>query len=431
METLAIMLSALALPALLLAGELTGQLEVTGVMPGGASERAGIKADDILLSYDDKDIHSQAELAALKSAATRDSVEVRVKRGESLLTLRLPKGSLGVYVAEILPDLNFDPDARVIPGIARLRWGIGRENTFMGALETVLLRAGVDADYTFLCGVSGAAFRTHFSGTWCPSSPEPGCGFDATVPALAACGWTATARGVSSDGKDKPQITQAITAQIDSGRPVLAIDLIQTPEWGVIAGYQKAGQEFICRTYFDKRRGYELAQKYPFVVVFPHPQGSMPDKLLSYRASYRIALENLTTEKYGEYYSGLAAFDRWLMRLQSDDFTKLDSAGLSNVVQANYWILARISYDRKTARDYLARVAQAIPADKPLLDSLSGIYAREVELIDPAFPEIPCPGTVVKAEQWTPEMKAKEVAVLTQTRELESQALEVWRKLAK
>ena len=431
MKALAVMLSALALPAVLLAGGPAGQLEVINVAPGGACEQAGIQADDILLSYDGKEVRTQAELSVLKSAATTDSVEVRVKRGASLLTLRLPKGPLGVYLAEILPDLNFDPDARIIPGIARLRWGTDRENTFMGALEAVLQKAGVDADYTFLCGVSGAAFRTHFFDTWCPSSPEPGCGFDATVPALAACGWAATSRGVSSDGKNKPQITQAIAAQIDSGRPVLAIDLIQTPEWGVIAGYQKAGQEFICRTYFDKRRGYELAQKYPFVVVFPHPQGSMPDKLASYRASYRIALENLVTEKYGEYYSGLAAFDRWLKRLQGDDFTKLDSAGLSKVVEANYWILARISYDRKTAQDYLARVTQAMPPDKPLLDSLSGIYARETELVNAAFPELPCPGTVVKPEQWTAEMKAKEVAVLTQARALEAQALEVWRKLAR
>lgn len=423
-------LGVLALPVLLLAEGPAGQLEVTGVMPGGACERAGIQADDILLSYDAKDIHSQAELAALKTAATTDSVEVTVKRGESVFTRRLPKGSLGVYLAEILPDLALDPDARVIPGVTRLRWGTDRENTFMGALEAVLKQAGVDADYTFLCGVSGAAFRTHFFDTWCPSSPDPGCGYNATGPALEACGWTAESREVASDGKNKPQVTQAIIAQIDSGRPVLAIDLIETPEWGVITGYQKAGQEFICRTYFDKRRGYELARKYPFVVMFPRRYGPMSDKPASYRASYRFVLENLRAEKYGEYYSGLAAFDRWLKRLQEDDFTKLDSTKLSNVVQANYWIMARISYDRKTAQDYLARVAQAIPADKPMLDSLSGIYAREVELIDPAFPEIPCPGTVVKPEQWTAEMKAKEVAVLTQARALEAQALEVWRKLA-
>ena len=41
---------------------------------------------------------------------------------------------------------------------------------------------------------------------------------------------------VSSDGKNKPQILDSIKKSIDGAMPVLAIDLIEMPEWGIIIG---------------------------------------------------------------------------------------------------------------------------------------------------------------------------------------------------
>ncbi len=66
-----------------------------------------------------------------------------------------------------------------IEGVQKLGWGLGKENTFMGALQSTLNTIGDDVTYEYLVGISGAAFRLHFHyPEWCPSSPDATCGFD-------------------------------------------------------------------------------------------------------------------------------------------------------------------------------------------------------------------------------------------------------------
>jgi hypothetical protein len=326
-------------------------LEVSRVIAGGAAEKAGITPGDVLVSYDGRPAGSIVELNALKGQVKTESIDVVFRRGEKTISARLARGPLGVYFSKYAYDITPDPDAKIIPGIAALNWSTGKENSFMAALEAVLQHLGGNDDYPFLCGVSGASFRLHFHDTWCPSSIDPSCGYDATQQALLVTGLTCQYYEVSSDGKNKPQIVKAIMAAIDSGMPVLAIDLIQTPEWGIITGYQKNGQELFCRTYFDGRKGYELAKKFPFVVLVPKRLQKTTDRLKDYRLSFRIPVENLTTETYGAYYSGLAALDRWISRLKTAEVAGLDSAQFETAVFANSVILGRVISDRRVGVD--------------------------------------------------------------------------------
>jgi hypothetical protein len=412
------------------AAEPETRLEVSSVIPDSPAANAGILPGDILVSYNGKPTTTRDQLRARQLIVETDSVDVVFTRGLQTLNLRLPKGQLGIFFDEWLPDLTPDPDAKVIPGVVRLGWSTGKENTFMAALEAAMQKLGMDADYAFLCGASGCAFRTQFFDTWCPSSPDPGCGYDAVVPALAACGYGAESHPLASDGKNRPAIVRAIMASIDSGIPALAIDLIEVPEWGVITGYQKQGQEFLCRTYFDSRKNYDLARKFPFVSMTLNRLGNAPVRTESYRIGFQIVEQNLSTEKYGEYYSGLAAFRKWIDRLK-DDFTKLDSARFANVMTANYWIYERIISDRKVGVEYLNRVSSALPDLKPRLDSLVALYTREADLLAAAQDKVPGMGMVTKPEQWTQEPKAAQSAALTQALALETQALPIWQELAK
>ena len=403
-------------------------LEVTGLVPDGPAAKAGIKVSDALASYNGKRMGCRDELAAAQAAVQTDSVVAIFRREYRELKFKLPKGKLGIYFAEWQNDVPRDPDARLINGIPNLSWD--RPNTFMGALEAVRHRFGDRIGYAFLCGVSGAAFRTHFFDTWCPSSPDPTCGYDAGTAALKARGLSPTWFHVSSDGKNKPRIVSAIRQSIDAGMPVLAIDLIETPEWGIIIGYQKRGEELLCRTYFDKRKGFELAQKFPFVVAVLKRGKKAPDQDASIKQGFGIVAENLTTEKYGEYFSGLAAFDKWTARLRDDDFTKLDSAKLSDVVQANYWTYQRLVADRKTGVEYLSYVARRMPGLEAKTAELVSLYQREVEALEPLLVELPCPGSVVPGWQWEKADREKEIAVLVSARSFEEQTLPLWKELA-
>jgi len=406
-------------------------LEVRSVVPRGPAASAGVMAGDVLVKYDGRIVGCLADLNLARAAVTTESVPVAFRRGDKETSYLLPKGKLGVFLSEWRTDVVPDSDAKIVKGVPALGWDTGKMNSFMGALEAILKQQGATGDYVFLCGASGAAFRTQFFATWCPSSPDPTCGFDAAEAALAACGYKATVLHVSSDGKNKPAVLEAVRASIDAGMPVLAIDLIEMPEWGVITGYQKNGDELFCRTYFDKRKGCELAQKYPWAVYILKKAGKAPDGKASIRKSFGIVAGNLAAEKYGEYYSGLAAFDTWTRRLSTDDFAAMDSEKLANVVQANYWIFNRIVADRKTGIEYLDRIAEEMPELEPEMSDLTALYQQEVDLLDPLLDSLPCPGTVTRGDQWALEAKATEIQSLTQARSFEEQALAIWKELAR
>uniref|UniRef100_A0A7C4CDC1 PDZ domain-containing protein n=1 Tax=candidate division WOR-3 bacterium TaxID=2052148 RepID=A0A7C4CDC1_UNCW3 len=406
-------------------------LEVTGLVPGGVAEKAGVKPGDVLYSYGGRTVGCMADLGRAKEAATAESVDVVFRRAGGGVRLRLARAQqLGVYLNEWQKDVVPDKDARIIRGVAELSWATGKENSFMAALEAVLRQQGVDVSYAMLCGASGAAFRLHFFDTWCPSSADPSCGFDATRPALAACGYSADALRIATDGKNRGQMLARVRKSIDAGVPVLAFGLNENPEWGVITGYQKQGEEMFVRTYFDTRKNYDLAQGLPRLVVIPRRTGRAPATVASMRRSFAIAAENLATEKYGEYYSGLAAFDRWQTRLLGDDFTGLDSAGFSNVVQANYWMFSRLVSDRRTGLEYLVRVKQQLPKHAGLIDQLVELYTAELELLAPFEDKLPRPGSATKPEDWSQAMRAEQAAILAQAQELELKVLPLWQELA-
>ncbi len=406
-------------------------LEVTGLVPGGAAEAAGVKAGDQLESYGGQTVGCLSDYNSAKDAVKSDSAEVVFVGPASTVRLTVAVGKpMGVYLKEWLKDTTFGADARVVEGVPVLGWQTMRSNTFMGALAAIVKLKEDRECYDELMGASGAAFRLQFFDGWCPSAVDPAVGFNAADAAAKLVGYRLEWLMPSSDGKNRPQILAAVRKSIDAGMPVLACDLREQPEWGVITGYQQGGAELICRTYFDKRKGYDIAPKFPMVLAVPVKQGAAPDEATAARQGFAAVAANLATAKYGEYWSGLAAFDRWVERLRTDDFTGLDSARFSDVVQANYWIYQRLVDDRKCGVEYLGKVGELLPQYKQLIDELAALYRGEVALLEPLLEELPSPGSVTRAEQWTVELREEQAAALMAARVAEEKALAVWQKLA-
>lgn len=408
-------------------------LEVQGLVPGGPAELLGIQPGDIVHSFGGRPVGCLADLQAAKAAVTGDSADVAFLRGSDTLRLRFPAAMLGAYLKEWEKDVVLAPDARVIEGVPALGWSTGKTSSFLAALEAATVPLGVKADYTFLGGASGAAFRLHFHEDWCPSSPYPGCGFQNDEVALAVAGLGWTGHEQAPDGKNRPQMLAAIRASIDRGVPVLAWRFAGGDdwEWGLVVGYQREGTELLVRGYSDKRKGYDIAPDFPQAIVILEPKGKKPDEMASVRASFGISREMLETERYGQYWSGLAAFDRWVERLGTDDFAGADSAAFSEVIQANYWITSRLVDDRRTGIEYLRDVRQRLlPGLAEQLNRLELLYAEEVDIIGSLVGSLPCPETVTRPDQWTRELKDRQVAALVRARALEKQALAVWTELA-
>ena len=406
-------------------------LAVTGVVPGSPAERAGIQPGDVFKTYVGTPVSTLDEVNKLKQQVTTDSVEVRLIRGGQELAIMLPAGQMGVFLKELLPDLEYGEGDVVIEGIPQLDWSLGKSNSYLAALEAVANHLGIDKDYVWLNGVSGAAFRLHFHEDWCPSSPDPGCGYPTCNHALDALGLKHEGRHVEEDDEEgRAKLKQDIIASIDAGYPVIGIDIRGVPEWGIITGYRKGGEELLCRSYFDRREGYDIAEKIPWGVTIISGLVKPAPELASFQTSFKVAHENLTTEQYGDYYSGLAAFDYWLDQLRNTDFDAIDEERFrEEVSHANAWIYERLAEDREYAAQYLELIAPDFPDQATELEMLAQLYREESEVLKPTEDVIVYSFQMKDRSDWSAEKRAEQVARLTEARGKEEQARELWEQL--
>lgn len=85
----------------------TNRVAVQSVMIGSAAENAGVKAGDVLLSYDGDTIYNYRDLrAATLEGEVTDFVNLRVERDGAEINMTVSRGSLGVR----LDSLRVNPD---------------------------------------------------------------------------------------------------------------------------------------------------------------------------------------------------------------------------------------------------------------------------------------------------------------------------------
>ena len=312
----------------------------------------------------------------------------------------------------------------VIEGVDRLQWGKGQENTYIGALTATMRAIGEDVTYDYLMGVSGAAFRLHFQ--WCPSSPDATCGFDCSTPALKALGYTAYA--IHSDN-NKPEevkkVREAVVKSIDKGYPVLAIDLINVPDWGIIVGYSDGGKKFLCRTYYDKSEKYSRAEKWPWVVEIIDQKVDAPDNKKSILKSLEIAVKLANTENYGDYASGFAAYEIWAKELLDDaKFANLDDQETKSKNHTNAWCYNSLVDAREAAVRYLKLIGKEFDGESSThLSTTMKIYEEVVNKLKEGWKYAPFPWQLKQGESWTKEMRHSEAEVLKEVLTLERKAI--------
>ncbi len=407
-------------------------LLVTGLVPGGAAETAGIKSGDIILSYDGQQAHCLKKLNMLKEAVKADSVEIVIKRDGETISYTIAKGMIGIFLKELLPDIEFEKDAVILKGIGRLDWNTGETSSFIAALTRIAEYLDIEKDYTYLMGSSGSVFRIQFHEDWCPSSPDATVGFDCGATAMRNINLIPTYMFLDREGEtNKDEIRQGIVKSLDKKMPVIAIDLIEVPEWGVVVGYQKSGKELIVRDYFDRRHGYDSAVKFPWVVVTVSQKKGSIDDAENFKNSLQIAQELYETERYESYYSGIAALEYWIKRLKEDDFSTLNDEQFENVMLANAWIYGRLADDRMFGAEYLKASALKLPQMKDKIMKLAAHYETVHELMTGEEMVAPYPNQIEKRDDWSVDMRNKESEILTQVLENEKGAYALIKEINK
>jgi hypothetical protein len=399
-------------------------LLIQGTIPGGAAAEVGMKEGDVIVSYDGTAVHCLKKLNMLKEAVETDNVNMVVKRGEETLTFAIPQGIIGVYLVEMLPDIDFskEENAVVLEGVGPLDWSTGETNSYVAALTRIAEYLNLEYDYTYLMGASGSAFRVLFHKDWCPSSPDPTVGYDCGAVAAQCINIEPTYVHLDKEKKNKEEVQREIMEAVYSKMPVIAIDLIQVSEWGLIVGYHDKGEKLIVRDYFDRRQGYDIAEKFPWAIVTLDRKEGDIDDIKNFKHALKIAQELYETEMYNDYYSGIAALEYWIKRLAEDDFSTYDDKKLEEVILANAWIYQRCADDRMFGAKYLTSYAAKLPAVEKEILKLAALYEAEHKLLTSEENVAPYPQSFKTIKNWDSDLRQREIEILTRFLEKEREA---------
>ncbi|MBN2056485.1 hypothetical protein JW905_16290 [bacterium] len=434
-----ISLAALVAVAGIMAEEIkeTAMLKITGFAEHSAMREAGASIGDIIVTYNGSPVHSIEALGALKIAVESDVVEAGLLRAGESITISVPKGTLGVYLGVILPDHPRDGDAVVIDGIGKLGWGMNMENSFLGAMYRLDEKFGDHISYADLSGLSGYAFRVQFFDRWCPSSPDLTCGKNLAPGMFATLGYNGMSYLLKNEetppeydamARSEDVLRTFIKQSIDRGWPVIALDLIEVPEWGIVTGYQKDGGELFCRSYFDHTENYDMAVKFPWMiyVMDSHEKKDMSE---AYKKSLELALEMQETPKYGAYFSGETAVREWLRALKAErDLAGMKQERLEEALLANWWTMYSLGMARADAASYLRGNRDKFGVTPALIDELARLYEEESDLAKKAIEVIPSPH--VEGAAWTRENRDAQIPIMKELLKLEKAAHKVLKKAA-
>jgi S1-C subfamily serine protease len=73
------------------------RLKITRIVAGSQAEALGLRAGDIVLSYNGKLLAAQEDLTKAKEGVTGDAVEMVILRNGEESTLRLKPGQVGIF----------------------------------------------------------------------------------------------------------------------------------------------------------------------------------------------------------------------------------------------------------------------------------------------------------------------------------------------
>ncbi len=271
---------------------------------------------------------------------------------------------------------------KVLEGIRGLSWQSGELNTFVAALRSALEYLGENHTYSYLMGLSGAAFRLqiHRDGL-CPSGPDATCGFNSGHHLLDMLRWSFRCL-MASDGEKKTK--EAVHASIDRKIPVLAIDLIGAPDWGLIVGYDEDG-EFLVLTYHNRNKDQpQRAEKPPWSFYLLDQKLGHTHQDRSEEMSLFLLKNLVENSSYGPYHAGWHALQAWKELLEHIG-RFLAGSGDKRIehLLGNYWNYVSLIDCRRAAKIYLREeIRYRRFENNAIYGKLGALFGQEADVLD-------------------------------------------------
>jgi hypothetical protein len=308
-------------------------------------------------------------------------------------------------------------------------WFVGdRESSVHAAQAAAMAAVGEDVSYEYLVGVSGLAFRMQVSKDGlCPSSPHSFCGYPCHARSSQALPWKLQLFEAKPDDTTQVEAArQAIVDSIERGVPVQ----YGSEEDGIIVGYQKGGQEWIC--FHPLREGGAktfVETSWPWgILIFVEPKRERPSRRGLAIGALRQAVEMAQAQEADGYYVGWAAWDAYVERLQF--LQGADEATLKGDMMGNSWIYECLAQHRAAAARYLREIADEFaPKAAGRLLRAAELYARmSHEILQDdnhcLLVVAPPPWSLKEGQPWTNEMRQAQIERLEAALPLERQALQ-------
>jgi len=302
-----------------------------------------------------------------------------------------------------------------------------KQSSVHAAQEAVMRAAGEDVTYDYLLGVSGLAFRMQISKkAFCPSSPHSFCGYRCVARSREALPWQVQVFEMKPDETEKVRAArQAVVDSIERGVPVQ----YGNEEDGIIIGYQRKGEEWIClHPMRDRGQKPFVATQWPWgVAVFMQRNPQVPARRALALGALEQAVTMARTENAEAYWLGFKAWEDYIARLKAMDTA--DEKTKSGALLGNAWIYECLASYRGSAARYLREVASEFePAGAAHLTHAAGCYEQISRKVlsdeEHATSRIaPYPGGPNDGRRWTTQLRREQVRRLEAALPLEREAL--------
>ncbi|HRU05174.1 MAG TPA: hypothetical protein P5137_05300 [Candidatus Brocadiia bacterium] len=307
-------------------------------------------------------------------------------------------------------------------------WFCGQKQSSVHAAHEAVMRAmGEEVSYDDLLGVSGLAFRmqVHRQGL-CPSSPHAFCGYHCVERSLQALPWEARAFEVKpEDTEGVREARAAVVESIERGAPAQ----YGREEDGVIIGYAKGGEEWLClHPLRDRGEKPFVETEWPWgILVFTQRKTQRLAERDLAMAALAQAVEMARLRECAGYMLGFAAWEHYArvvlgLGQTGDEARRKAMAG-------NAWIYECLVQYRACAARWLTGIAGLFDdAQAGHINAAAAIYDEMASrvLTGPGRGSMsiaPYAWSLKPGQEWTDEMRVEQVRRLEQGLGLERRAV--------
>lgn len=262
--------------------------------------------------------------------------------------------------------------------------------------------------YTYLMGVTGAAFRLHWAPGWAPDNShllyladDPAAAF---ARAFAAVGYDYQYLGQTAEAGEAAFRRHVLESLYFDRRPVLAFGVVGPPECCLVTGYDDEGDTLLGWSFFQETPPFNQGLSYERTgqfrqrrwysqtpgLVLIGPRCERPPVSEVYRQALAWAIQVARTPRvWGQRASGLAAYTAWAAALVDEACPRAQAAAHLTAVNDAATVVAE---GRWYAAHFLRQIAALQPAAGEPLEAAAEAYAAEHTLMWEVWRELGGPG---------------------------------------